>query len=153
MTCCYDGSVEHMTDADDDAVKVITESQLCGFFLSADIRYVSFKCPCLLPFRSLYLSAPHHWSELREVWTRLLWLRTGRNTWWLPATCPCPDNGECMEMLNGDVACINCQSEGYTGQLSIIIIIVELIWTRILFSPLIVSTDISLRLLLSLIFC
>ncbi|KAI0241520.1 Laminin subunit gamma-1 [Lamellibrachia satsuma] len=28
--------------------------------------------------------------------------------------CPCPDNGECVEMINGEVACINCK-EGYTG--------------------------------------
>ena len=29
--------------------------------------------------------------------------------------CPCPDAGECVELLNGDVACINCQ-QGYTGK-------------------------------------
>lgn len=28
--------------------------------------------------------------------------------------CPCPDNGECVELLNGQVACINCKP-GYTG--------------------------------------
>ena len=29
--------------------------------------------------------------------------------------CPCPGGGECVELLNGEVSCINCQ-EGYTGK-------------------------------------
>lgn len=28
--------------------------------------------------------------------------------------CPCPDQGECVELLTGEVACIDCR-EGYTG--------------------------------------
>ncbi|XP_013412469.1 laminin subunit gamma-1 [Lingula anatina] len=28
--------------------------------------------------------------------------------------CPCPDGGSCVELLNGEVACINCR-EGYAG--------------------------------------
>ena len=28
--------------------------------------------------------------------------------------CPCPDGGECVEMLSGEVVCVNCK-EGYTG--------------------------------------
>ena len=28
--------------------------------------------------------------------------------------CPCPDNGECVELLDGEIACINCR-EGHTG--------------------------------------
>ena len=28
--------------------------------------------------------------------------------------CPCPDAGECVELMSGEVACINCQL-GYTG--------------------------------------
>ncbi len=29
--------------------------------------------------------------------------------------CPCPNDGECVELLNNEVVCINCQ-EGYTGR-------------------------------------
>ena len=28
--------------------------------------------------------------------------------------CPCPDNGQCVETMNGDVACVGCR-DGYTG--------------------------------------
>ena len=28
--------------------------------------------------------------------------------------CPCPHSGRCVQLLNGDVACIDCQ-QGYTG--------------------------------------
>jgi len=28
--------------------------------------------------------------------------------------CPCPGNGRCVQLLSGDVACIDCQ-DGYTG--------------------------------------
>ena len=29
--------------------------------------------------------------------------------------CDCPDNGECVMLLNGNVSCINCR-EGYGGE-------------------------------------
>ncbi len=29
--------------------------------------------------------------------------------------CPCPNGGECVELLNKDVVCINCR-EGFTGK-------------------------------------
>ena len=29
--------------------------------------------------------------------------------------CPCPDGGQCVQLINGDVACVGCK-EGYTGQ-------------------------------------
>ena len=29
--------------------------------------------------------------------------------------CPCPEGGECVELLDGDIACINCR-EGHTGR-------------------------------------
>lgn len=28
--------------------------------------------------------------------------------------CPCPENSECVELMNGEVGCVNCR-EGYTG--------------------------------------
>ena len=40
--------------------------------------------------------------------------------------CPCPDDGNCVQLLNGDVACIDC-AEGYTGQnIHILIILIVL---------------------------
>ncbi len=32
--------------------------------------------------------------------------------------CPCPDGGDCVELMNGDVVCINCR-EGYTGNIKV----------------------------------